>query len=143
LQASIVQNVNPIANRMENLLIAKGDKTPLIEFKYKGELRIEGRSIPENPVEFYKQPIEWLKKFVSTKPQVVKVYVCLEHFNTASSKVLFDIFKYLEPLKKSGSDINLFWYHDENNPNMLEAGEDYASIIKYPFHFEKIILTNK
>lgn len=127
---------------MGNLLIARGDKTPLINFKYTGELRIEGRSIPENPVEFYKQPIEWLKKFVSTSPREVKVHVCLEHFNTASSKVLFDIFKYLEPLKKEGANVNLIWYYDESNPNMQEAGEDYASIIKYPFHFEKTILTH-
>ena len=123
---------------MENLVIAKGEKTPFIEFNHQGELRIEGRSIIENPLEFYQTPIAWLKKFTSNKPKEVKIHVCLEYFNTASSKLLLDVFKVLEPLKTVGSNVNLIWYYDENDPNMKEAGEDYASIVKYPFHFKKL-----
>jgi len=124
---------------MENLLIAKGEKTPLIEFSDKGELRIEGRSVPENPIEFYRKPFDWLKDFTSKKPKDINIHISLDHFNTSSSKVLLDIFKHLEPIKMGGSNVNLYWYYNEDSPDMMEAGEDYASIVKCPFHFVKIL----
>jgi hypothetical protein len=123
---------------MDNLHIAKTEKTPLIEFTNKGELRIEGRSVPENPIAFYERPITWLKNFIANKPKEINIHVCLYHFNTASSKILLDMLKLIEPLKTRGSAINLYWYHEEDNPNMLDSGEDYASILKYPFHFVKL-----
>jgi hypothetical protein len=121
---------------MENLIIAKSEKTPLIEFSEQGELRIEGRSVPENPIEFYKKPFAWLKTFASNRPKAINVHIALDHFNTASSKVLLDMFRHLEPAKLEGSNINIYWYYNEEN-DMMEAGEDYASIVKYPFHFVK------
>jgi hypothetical protein len=123
---------------MDNLHIEKGEKTPLIEFdSIRGELRIEGRSVPENPIEFYRKSVAWIKDFAANNPRSVNLHVCLEHFNTASSKVLLDIFKYFEPVKLKGSNVNLYWYYDEESSDMMEAGEDYASIVNVPFHFVK------
>ena len=122
---------------MDNLHIAKGEKTPLIEFSHQGELKIEGRSVPENPIEFYKKPVAWVKDFALNNPRTVNLHVCLDHFNTASSKVLLDIFKHFEPVKLKGANVNLYWYYDEDSADMMEAGEDYASIVKVPFHFVK------
>jgi hypothetical protein len=122
---------------MDNLHIAKGEKTPLIEFDFQGELRIEGRSVPENPIEFYRKPVAWVKDFTLNNPRKVNLHICLEHFNTASSKVLLDIFKYFEPVILKGANVNLYWYYDEESSDMMEAGEDYASIVKVPFHFVK------
>lgn len=122
---------------MENLHIDKDQKTPLIEFNFKGELRIEGRSLPENPMEFYQTTFVWLKTFVESKPNVINLHVNLEHFNTASSKILLNIFKLFEPLHMRGSKVNIYWYYLDDS-DMQEAGQDYAEIIKYPFHFVKI-----
>jgi|ERR1035437_3344780 hypothetical protein len=121
---------------MDNLHIAKGEKTPLIEFNHQGDLKIEGRSIPENPIEFYKKPIAWVKDFTLNNPRTVNLHVCLEHFNTASSKVLLNIFKHFEPTKLNGANVNMYWYY-EDDTDMMEAGEDYASIVNLPFHFVK------
>ena len=123
---------------MDDLIIVKSEKTPLIEFSDKGELRIEGRSYPENPLEFYQKPIKWIKEFLNKSPEKINLHVSLEYFNTGSSKLLLDIFKYLEQIKMSGSKVDLYWYYDNENENMLESGNDYASILKVPFHMVKL-----
>ena len=36
-------------------------------------------------------------------------------------------------MHKSGNDIMIKWYYEEDDEDMLEAGEDYQSIINIPF----------
>ncbi|HSA04828.1 MAG TPA: DUF1987 domain-containing protein, partial [Tenuifilaceae bacterium] len=67
------------------------------------------------------------------------VNIRLEYFNTASSKCILDVFKKLEVLKKNSNDIVINWYYEEDDEDMLEAGEDYESIIKVPFKMIQIV----
>ena len=53
---------------MENLLIEKSEKTPYVEFNINGELRIEGRSIPEDSRAFYQGALNWLHEFRKINP---------------------------------------------------------------------------
>ena len=46
---------------------------------------------------------------------------------------ILDIFKKLEAIKNAGNDVNINWYYEEDDEDMLEAGEDYQAIIKVPF----------
>ena len=46
---------------MEELIIEKTGNTPKVHFNHQvGKLVIEGRSIPENPGDFFERLIEWL-----------------------------------------------------------------------------------
>jgi hypothetical protein len=65
--------------------------------------------------------------------------VGLEYFNTSSSKCLLDIFRKLESLSKSGkSEIKVIWLYEEEDEDMMEAGDDYKTIVKLPFEIKKI-----
>lgn len=119
---------------MEDLKIEKGQRTPAVEFSKIGELRIEGRSTPENSVEFYEVLINWIKDYKKTKPTNLNLHVSLEFFNTSSSKLLINIFKLIEKIKNENFEPAIFWYYEENDEDMLQAGKDYQSIIKIPFH---------
>ena len=124
---------------MENLFIEETIKTPQIEFNAeKGALRISGKSIPENTAEFYKPVYDWLNEY-SARPAVqTELKVELEYFNTSSSKCLLDVFRKLEFMSKSGTqNIRVVWLHEEEDEDMLEAGEDYKSIVKLEFSIEK------
>ena len=55
----------------------------------------------------------------------------LEYFNTSSSKCILDDFKKLETL--SGTSITINWYYEEDDEDMLEAGEDYQALVDIPF----------
>ena len=119
---------------METIKIEGTSKTPSVNFDATtGVCLIKGRSIPENSIEFYKPIIEWFDKYINTPAKLTKVDIQLEYFNTSSSKCILDVFKKLEAIHKSGNDVIINWYYDEDDEDMLEAGEDYQSIIKVPF----------
>jgi hypothetical protein len=125
---------------MESLLIEGTAKTPSIKFDpNSGLIEIKGRSIPENSIEFYKPMVDWLEKYSkSPKPQT-KVNIQLEYFNTSSSKCILDVFKKLEEIHKSNNQVVINWYYEEDDEDMLEAGEDYESIIRIPFKMIEIV----
>jgi hypothetical protein len=119
---------------MDSIFIEGTPKTPNISFDSgKGALLLKGRSIPENSIEFYKPLVDWLEAY-SNSPQPKTVCdIQLEYFNTSSSKCLLDLFKKMENMSKSGNEIIINWYYEEDDEDMLEAGEDYQSIINVPF----------
>jgi hypothetical protein len=125
---------------MEALLIEGTQKTPTVEFEpAKGVLEIKGRSIPENSIEFYKPLVDWLEEYSSEPFGQTIVNVHLEYFNTSSSKCILDVFKKLESIHKSNNDVQINWYYEEDDEDMLEAGEDYESIIRVPFKMIEIV----
>jgi hypothetical protein len=49
-----------------------------------------------------------------------------------------DLFKKLESIHKGGKEVVINWYYEEDDEDMLEAGEDYQAIIKVPFKMIEI-----
>jgi hypothetical protein len=116
---------------MESIKLEGTPKTPTVEFSAnKGVLLLKGRSIPENSIEFYKPLINWIENYSASAPSKTVLNVQLEYFNTSSSKCLLDIFKRLE---RVGDSATINWYYEEDDEDMLEAGEDYDAIIDIPF----------
>ena len=119
---------------MERIVIEGTPKTPTINFDMAtGHLEIRGRSIPENSIEFYKPLVELLEKYAQKPQGNTNVNIQLEYFNTSSSKCILDVFKKLEAIHKGGSAIVINWYYEQDDEDMLEAGEDYQAIISVPF----------
>ncbi len=124
---------------MEPISIAGTPKTPTVQFDAgTGKVEIKGRSIPENSIEFYKPLVDWLETYLSNPADLTEVNIQLEYFNTSSSKCILDVFKKLEAIYKSGNEVVINWYYEEDDEDMLEAGEDYQSIIKIPFKMIEI-----
>ena len=121
---------------MEDLKHEGSAKTPVVEFNSNGELLLKGRSIPENSIEFYKPLIEWLEYYSESPNSTTVLSVQLEYFNTSSSKCILDVFKKLESV--SGSEITVKWHYEEDDEDMLEAGEDYEAIIDLPFEMIEV-----
>ncbi len=125
---------------MESLLIEGTAKTPNVKFDGdQGFIEIKGRSIPENSIEFYKPLVDWLDRYSQSPKQTTKVNIQLEYFNTSSSKCILDVFKKLETIHKSSHEVVINWYYEEDDEDMLEAGEDYESIIRIPFKMIEIV----
>jgi|WetSurMetagenome_2_1015567.scaffolds.fasta_scaffold318877_1 hypothetical protein len=120
---------------MQDLIKAKGEKTPLIEFHESGELRIEGRSSPENPFEFYQDVLAWVKEYTDTNPAKTSIHIKLDYFNTSTSKLLLNLFRQFEQIHNSGSEIKIYWYHEKEDSDMMEAGQYYEVVTKLPFHY--------
>lgn len=120
---------------MNSLVIEGSPKTPTINFDgINGAFLIEGRSIPENSLDFYKPVMEWLDSYILEPQKETKVSIKLEYFNTSSSKCILDVFKKLEAIFKRGNKVIINWHYEVDDEDMLEAGEDYQSIVKIPFN---------
>jgi hypothetical protein len=50
-----------------------------------------------------------------------------------------DVFKKLEAIHKNKYEVQISWYYEEDDEDMLEAGEDYESIIRVPFKMIEIV----
>ncbi len=125
---------------MEPIIIDGTAKTPTVKFDAStGVMEIKGRSIPENSIEFYKPLVDWLDEYSNSSVEKTMVNVQLEYFNTSSSKCILDVFKKLEAINKGGSEVLINWYYEEDDEDMLEAGEDYESIIRVPFKMIEIV----
>lgn len=119
---------------MNKLHLEKTSVTPEIHFSADGKLKISGRSIPENSIKFYSPVLEWIQQYAASPSSETSLEIYLEYFNTASAKVILDIFKNLEKLHNdSKSKCKVLWIHDANDEDMQEAGEDYKSAFNMPF----------
>ena len=125
---------------MEPISFEGTPKTPTVNFNAdNGIVEIKGRSIPENSIEFYKPLVDWLENYKENAQPMTKVIIQLEYFNTSSSKCILDVFKKLEAIHKAKNPVEIHWYYEEDDEDMLEAGEDYESIIRVPFKMVEIV----
>ena len=121
---------------MEDIKIEATEKTPEVNFiKSEGLLEIKGRSIPENSIKFYDDLIAWVENYCGNPKDATRVNIQLEYFNTSSSKCLLDLFKKMEAIT---GDVTINWYYEEDDDDMLEAGEDYDAIIKIQFRMIEV-----
>jgi len=118
---------------MDNINIEPTPKTPKVDFQAgTGILEIEGRSIPENSTEFYKPVFDWLDQYIDASSSNTSFNFKLEYFNTSSSKCILDILRKLEKLHKTGKSVVVNWYYEEDDEDMMEAGENYQRIVSVP-----------
>ena len=124
-----------------NFASAQTVKTPFINFdSATGNFELRGKSIPENSVLFYRPLFEWLDNYIQNPATTTTLNIQLDYFNTSSSKCIVDLFKKLESISKNGKgQASINWHYNEDDEDMMEAGEDYKSIIKIPFNLISFI----
>lgn len=121
---------------MEVLNIKGTQETPEVMFdKQAGVFSISGKSLPEDVKEFYNPLIEWIENYSNEPNPETNLKVKMEYFNTASSKMLLEIFELFKNLHDSGNKVTVDWYYQEDDEDMQDAGEDYADIVELPFNF--------
>ncbi len=118
---------------MEPFFITSTSITPAIKFSPEnGFLAIKGRSSPENSLRFYSRLLETISR---ANLQRLNVKICLEYFNTSSSKCLFNLLRIIKFRRDSGVPIHVKWYYESFDDDMLEVGEDYSEALDLPFVF--------
>jgi len=124
---------------MKLLSLEGSNITPDINFDAEtGKLYLKGRSIPENALEFYQPVFEWLDEYLQSPNNKTVVYVQFDYFNTSSSKCILDVLKRVDKVDDAGHDVLIKWYYDENDEDMMEAGEDYEALLNAPFELLEI-----
>ncbi len=131
---------------MEPLFIEGTDLTPTISLDpVKGYFEIEGYSRPEDVNEFYTPVVEWLRDYkeknINNKLKAgyesneLNFVFKLTYFNSASTKFITEVLFIIRDLNKNNKQINISWYYEEYDEDMLEVGEDLSAMIKIPFNY--------
>ena len=127
---------------MSDFIIEETIDTPLVVLNFsEGSMKITGKSIPENATNFYNPILNAIDKYKEAPAEKTLVEFHLEYFNTSSSKYLLDILRQLQVIYTEGNNVEINWYHDEDDDEILEIGEDFSSIVNIPFNI-KMILDN-
>ena len=123
---------------MNSIIVAAGETTPLVRLDpVNGVFEISGCSRPENVAGFYKPIIDWLKKYALTPGESTVFNFNLKYFNTASSKVIYDIMMILREIHNAGKNVTINWNYHSDDCDMEEVGAEFADIIEFPIQMIK------
>ena len=127
-----------LVNIMDILSINATAMTPLVSFDpVSGNMKIEGRSIPENADDFWMPVLNWFESYIISPSEKTIFSINLEYFNISSSKrILFLLYK-LNELAENGCEVKVEWNYRKEDEDMFEVGQDYAYMVKVPFEFKE------
>ncbi len=121
--------------------IEKTKKTPSICFDpNSGKLEINGSSLPDDSYKFYEPLLELIDFYLESPQQKTELHFQISYFNTSSSKILLQLLQKFDVLFEKGLLINAFWYYDDEDQEIYEAGQTYRSSIKIPLHIKAFAL---
>ncbi|MFW5658121.1 MAG: DUF1987 domain-containing protein [bacterium] len=124
---------------MESYKISGTDDTPEIVLNADTEVfSFSGRSLPEDAVGFYRPVFSWLEKYFENPKPLSRFIFKLTYFNTASSKVIQDILLRLNEYAESGHNIELDWYYDKDDEDILESGEEFRDAVDFPMNLHRL-----
>ena len=123
---------------MNSIMIAAGETTPLVILDpVNGAFEISGCSRPENVAGFYKPIIDWLNEYAQTPCELTVFNFNLKYFNTASSKIIYDIMMLLRGMHNAGRTIVINWHYHSDDCDMEDVGIEFAEIIEFPIKMIK------
>jgi hypothetical protein len=119
---------------METLLIQQTDDSPRIVLDPVDKLfEISGKSLPEDVLEFYQPVLDWLNAYKEEPDSITIFNIRLIYFNTASSKLIMDIFLIFEEMVEEDHEVLIKWHSHHTDEDMQEAGKEFEEMIAVPF----------
>lgn len=119
---------------MENLHLARKKDTLEIHFDADtGVLALEGASYPENPIEFFDPIYAWIQQYIDEAHGPLTVTIRINYLNTSSSKCILDFLEMLESYHKAGGVVQVDWYYEEDDEDMLETGEELCEDLELSY----------
>lgn len=120
-----------------NDLVIKGNKQKpdLIFSASTGEFVVTGQSLPENAILLYGPVLEWIEEYSKDPRDKTMLSFKMKYYNTASSKMFFSLIKRLNLIHKGGPEVEIEWHYQEDDEDMLDAGEYFRDLVDIPFKF--------
>ena len=111
---------------MENLYIPATASEPEVDFRFDTHsLTLKGESFPENAAAFYVPVIAAVESYLAGRSDTtIQVNVTLAYFNSSSTKMLFNLIEALNKAAQAGRQVDLHWYHDEEDDTLFEFRQE-------------------
>jgi len=134
---------------MKIIDLEKTEKTPeIILDSSKRVFRISGNCLPENIRILSREVLDKLDAFYSEQladaeserdKGVFRVIFRLGYFNSASAKFIADLIILSADYAKKGLNLKIYWYYDEDDHDMLEAGEEMSQLVSVSMEFVAVV----
>ena len=98
-----------------------------------GRIFIMGRSIPENPGDFYRNVQAWITEYSRKFRGKTKISLGFEYINTASMKWIYTILRELSQVSEIANNATIAWYYEKGDEDMKELGFILKSLVVSPF----------
>jgi hypothetical protein len=120
-----------------SLILEATKKTPRVVLD-SGHIIITGRSISENPAEFYRPVHEWISAYASESARMTEIELGFEFINTTSIKWVYAILKELSRMPDLAQHAKISWYYEEGDDDMCDLGFILRSLVSCPFHIIEV-----
>lgn len=118
---------------MKPIFIEQTTNTPYINFDPQtGILEINGRSIPEDSVKFYKPLIQWIDDYKKSPQDLIIISIQLEYFNSGTAKSLYRLLKKVTSMHDAINKVKLKWYYEQDDEEMMNSAKDYEILLNFP-----------
>jgi hypothetical protein len=121
--------------------IAPTKNTPEITLNPEGIIRIKGRSMIDNVIQFSKEMDIWVNKYIYDPADLTCVDFYMEYLNTNNLIFYISLLKKIETVKLKNKKFMVNWYYDEGDEDIIEKGEHISSVVEVPFNF--IMIPNR
>ena len=120
---------------MDNLVLEKTSDRLGVNFDAStGILELAGSSYPENTIEFFEPVINWINQYMLEITGKITMNLKLDYLNSSSVKFVSDIIDKLALYHKSGAEVEVNWYFNEDDEDIEEMGMDLKEETKLPFN---------
>lgn len=106
--------------------------SPKVRLK-KGRLKMEGRSVLNDPQPFFQPLFNWVEEYIAQNPGSSRIDLKFEYINTSSTKWLYEILKSIKQKKADRDDLQINWYYETGDEDMYELGEIFKSLMNASF----------
>ncbi len=125
---------------MEKWTIDATDRSPkVILDRQESVLMIEGRSYPEEGMDFFDPIVMRFRSIQETENPIRSIHIRLEYYNSSTTKALAELFTALERSAKNGNETKVIWEFEQDDDGIQEDiamfQETYALsfVVNYTF----------
>lgn len=103
-----------------------------------------GKSRPEDLVAFYFPLIDWWEKFIdelknnqtlAKKNNPLIFDIKIEYFNSASSKMIYDLLSLLKELKNINIEYSINWHYYSDDEDIYESAVELSGELEMEFNY--------
>jgi hypothetical protein len=132
--ARILRLICTFGAPMEKWTIDATDRTPsVILDRQESMLRIEGRSYPEEGMDFFDPIILRFKTLEDSETPIRIIHIRLEYYNSSTTKAMAELFSALVKAKQHGFDVKVIWEFEEEDDGIQEDIDMFIDTFNVPF----------
>lgn len=120
---------------IELVHILPTNKTPEVFLDPAGIIKITGRAIDESRTKFSEQIMIWIDAYLLIPARSTEVTIALEYLNSYNSIIFATILRKLSEVNQQSKKLNIKWYVEEDDDDLLERGQYISSTFNIPIEF--------